>query len=290
MRGLPPTMGEGLAERRDRETGVERGDIDDGHDREPSEDGGIAPPAARRRGARAVHEGLDDRALVARLRGGDDAAAREFFLRFEPLLRQVAARERVQPALRDEVVRDCLADVVIALERATTPAPAHLAAYVAASLRHRVRNDHRRARRRIDAAERAARTVDGRAERAVAEACSEASLRASAGALDEDDAERPPALEGLMRMIESETTDEERKVLGWLAKSVPQRLIAEWVGVRPGAMRARVMRLRARLGEALQRYAATLPDEERAETMRLVRRHGMPESGPARSQEGGGAS
>src|SRR4030095_11898710 len=69
----------------------------------------------------------------------------------------------------------------------------------------------------------------GDGERVVREACSEASIRASAGPAAEVPA-LSPVLERLSRVIDAGITDEERQILRWVSASIPQRLIAEWLG------------------------------------------------------------
>jgi hypothetical protein len=71
------------------------------------------------------------------------------------------------------------------------------------------------------------------------------------------------------------TTADERRVLGYLAERVPQRLIAEWTGVSHDAMRKRILRLRVRLRAEVLRYAETLPTRERTEVMRALGRGGQ---------------
>jgi hypothetical protein len=93
---------------------------------------------------------------------------------------------------------------------------------------------------------------------------SEATVRASAG----DYAERQvgsTALERLASMVEEDLSDEEELILSWVSRWVPQRHIAEWLGISHGAARNRVMRLRARLKDIALQHAASFTGRERVE-------------------------
>ena len=81
-----------------------------------------------------------------------------------------------------------------------------------------------------------------------------------------------PALERLASMIEEGLTADEEQILSWVARWVPQSDIAEWLGITHGALRNRVMRLRARLKEVAMQYAATFTGTERAELSDFFRR------------------
>jgi hypothetical protein len=215
---------------------------------------------------------LDDRALVLRMRAGEEDAFREFFLRFEPLLQRLTQRARTQHALRRETVDEALGRIALALARPTSVTPDRLAAYVATAFLGPVR-DAARATARHERLTAAAMTEVGGASRqlALAETCSQASLRASDPAYGEG-APRSAAFEGLLALVRRETSDEERRVLGWLAERVPQRLIAEWSGTTHDAMRKRVLRLRARMRRVVLEYVTALPDAERAPLLRVLGR------------------
>jgi len=231
-----------------------------------------APPALERRGAAAPDDQRSaDRALVARLRVHDEAAYREFFLRHRPLLLELARRGRVRPELRDEIAGDFLERISMKLARPTSVVPDHLAAYVAAAFtRHLI--DRARARRSRSAALREAMTARDSGEWVVSSLSSEDALRASVGAGGRDDGELPAALRALLGFVESETSEEERRLLWWLAERVPQRQIAEWTGVSHGAARLRVMRLRAKLRQRILTYVAGQPPDERAAVLRVLGR------------------
>jgi len=128
---------------------------------------------------------------------------------------------------------------------------------------------------------------------------SEASIRASAGPA----AEAPPlspVLERLSRIIDAGITDDERQILRWVSASIPQRLIAEWLGITHNAARVRVLRLRERLIELALRDAGPWRPGERQELYEFFRRSGLSErarkavegsqaaSGPERSRHSAG--
>jgi len=213
---------------------------------------------------------LPDRALVEQMRKRDEAALREFARRFYPLLSREARGLGVQTSLRDEIVLQCLDDSLTTLVRPRAPVPRSLAGYLCAALYHDVINARRDERRR---ARRSARAVSEGAgnEWVVAEACSEDSLRASAGQQSEGTS-LSPALERLAAALQEGLTSEERSILTWLGHWVPQRVMAEWLGKSYGAVRVQVVRLRARLKQVATRYAGTVAADEQRELTRFFRR------------------
>lgn len=219
-------------------------------------------------------EAWTDQELVQRMRRDDAVAIREFYFRFTPALWTEARRAHVQPALREDVVNDCLADSAIHLMQANVPVPVNVTGYLVAALRHRLANDRRAAKRRAAAGDAAA--AHGHLERVVREVCSEASIRASAGPA----AEPPPLspmLERLSRVMDSGISPEERQLLRWVSASIPQRLIAEWLGVTHNAVRVRVLRLRDRLMDLALRDAGPWKPGEREALYDFFRRSGLSE-------------
>jgi DNA-binding CsgD family transcriptional regulator len=110
----------------------------------------------------------------------------------------------------------------------------------------------------------------------VREVCSEASIRASAGPA----AEPPPlspVLERLSRVVDAGITAEERQLLRWVSASIPQRLIAEWLGVTHNAVRVRVLRLRDRLMDIALRADGPWSPGEREALYDFFRRSGLSE-------------
>jgi RNA polymerase sigma factor (sigma-70 family) len=242
-------------------------------------------------------ESWSDQELLQRMRHDEALAIREFYRRFAPALWKLARQVHVQPALRDDVVTDCLSDAAIHLMQATAAMPANLTGYLIATFRHRLANDRRASKRRAATGTAAAWAGDG--ERVVREACSEASLRASAGPAAEAPA-LSPVLERLSRVIDAGITDEERQILRWVSASIPQRLIAEWLGITHNAARVRVLRLRERLIDVALRDAGPWRSGEREELYEFFRRSGLSErakravaesraeAAPERSRRGAG--
>jgi RNA polymerase sigma factor (sigma-70 family) len=227
-----------------------------------------------RRADEASAESWSDQELLERLRRDEALAIREFYRRFTPALWKLARQAHVQPALRDDVVTDCLSDAAIHLMQATSVNPANLTGYLVATFRHRLANDRRANTRRTAYGTAAAWAGDG--ERVVREVVSEASIRASAGPA----AESPPlspVLERLSRVIDSGVTDDERQILRWVSAGIPQRLIAEWLGITHNAARVRVLRLRERLIDLALRDDGPRRPGEREELYEFFRRSGLSE-------------
>jgi len=208
------------------------------------------------------------------MRHDEALAIREFYRRFTPVLWKLARQAHVQPALRDDVVTDCLSDAAIRLMQPTVAIPANLTGYLVATFRHRLANDRRATKRRLAVGSAAVWPGDG--ERVVREVCSEASIRASAGPAAEVPA-LSPVLERLSRVIDAGITDDERQILRWVSASIPQRLIAEWLGITHNAARVRVLRLRERLIEIALKDTGPWRPGEREELYEFFRRSGLSE-------------
>lgn len=219
-------------------------------------------------------ESWTDQELVQRMRRDEEVAIREFYRRFAAALWKEARRAHVQPALRDDVVNDCLADSAIHLMQSGVPIPGNLTGYLVAAMRHRMANDRRAEKRRLAAGE--AAIAHGHSERVVREVCSEASIRASAGPAAEP-APLSPVLERLSRLVDAGITPEERQLLRWVSASIPQRLIAEWLGVTHNAVRVRVLRLRDRLMDLALRFEGPWRPGEREALYDFFRRSGLSE-------------
>jgi RNA polymerase sigma factor (sigma-70 family) len=227
-----------------------------------------------RRADEASAESWSDQELLQRMRHDEALAIREFYRRFAPVLWKLARQAHVQPALRDDAVTDCLSDAAIHLMQATAAIPANLTGYLITMFRHRLANDRRSTKRRSATGSAAAWSGDG--ERVVREVCSEASLRASAGPAAEAPA-LSPVLERLSRVLDAGITDDERQILRWVSASIPQRLIAEWLGITHNAARVRVLRLRERLIEVALRDPGPWRPGEREELYEFFRRSGLSE-------------
>jgi DNA-directed RNA polymerase specialized sigma24 family protein len=213
-----------------------------------------------------------DQELIERMRRDEPLAFHELFWRFQPLLVRYAKQLGVQPALREETVVEMLNDVSLTLMRYHTPVPRSLVAYLVTALRHRVAASVRARIASVDWRPEFDRGADN--PRGFGDSSSEATRRASSGQWA-DPAVLSPALERLASSLDEGLSDEERMILDWVAHWVPQRLIAEWIGMSHGALRIRVLRLRERLREAAVLYAAQLSPAERLELRDFFRRTAM---------------
>ena len=156
----------------------------------------------------AAHAEWSDAGLVAAMRGGDEAAVAELYLRFRPFLLRLAGRRGLQRAERAEVVGEVLADVALALLDPASPVPRSLAAYLATALRNAVAMRRRAGLRRA---------------RWQAEASADGASGAGARAL---------------RVAEPRTTrleleNVERGLRAWLARRAPVPLAAPGAALPP---------------------------------------------------------
>jgi RNA polymerase sigma factor (sigma-70 family) len=229
--------------------------------------------ALRRRGHEHSHrrDELPDADLVLAMRRHESDAFHEFFARHAPMLELLAGTRRVPRAEREALVTEFLDDVAMRLVSHTTPVPRSLAAYLVVSFRRWHLNRVRDARRREElGAEHALETGAGQ-ERAILGATSADAIRASQGPDHEDETHAAP-IERLALAIENRLGASERQLLEWLGQRVPQRIIAEWLGVTHGAIRVRVTRLRRRLRAVASEYVAGLSEPERETVERFLRR------------------
>lgn len=210
-----------------------------------------------------------ERELVERMRRDEPEAAFEFFFTFRPILLEEARRLRVQPALRRELVDECLDDIAMRLLQYTVPVPRSLAPYLVKAFRyHRLKRLQSELRRQVRERHHAADDTLGATAVGTA---SEASLRDSAGPLA-DRAMPSQGVERLGTMVEEGLTPEEETIMSWVSHNVPQSDMAEWLGTTPGAVRTRVWRLRLRLKETSLQYAAAFTGRERRELDEFFRR------------------
>jgi DNA-directed RNA polymerase specialized sigma24 family protein len=214
--------------------------------------------------------------LLAAIHTGEESAIRELFLLYAPLLRDQARKLGVNAEECDEVVVTLLDDVVLHLME-NALAPRHLARYLVASLRNRVRNHHRDALCRRTIHEEAYIEVGVARQRIIAECESEYGLRASVAT---DFADPPPLRSGitkLARQLANDLTPEEMAMMVDVGRHVPLRDVADQLGISYGAARVRLHRLRERFAKLASRYVATLKPDEKREIERFFRRAAKPE-------------
>jgi DNA-binding CsgD family transcriptional regulator len=215
---------------------------------------------------------VGDAALVAAVRRGDPEAIDEFLGRFQEVVMSQAKLLRVPPVEWRSWTSDLLCDVVVGLIGKTGASPRSVVAYLITSARnrhHAVQREWALHQRRLD--ERA--TALGGAERVLATACSEFSVRTTY-APDWEPAPLPPVLDRLVVAMEHSITPEERRLLSWVAQRTSFSTIARMLGEQRSTIVKRVTRLRARLIEAALRFGESLATRERAELVRFLRRTG----------------
>lgn len=220
--------------------------------------------------------------LVSAIHCGDEAAIRELYLLYAPLLRDQARRMSVGSGERAELVTTLLGDIVLHLmEHRTTPR--HLTRYLVASLRNRVRNWHRDSFRRVANLE-TAYSEHSATQRIVAECHSDYGMRASdSPGADEGVVSRAPVA-GLAALCLGNLTREEMSMLVSVGRHVPLREIASQLGITYVAARVRLHRLRERMRKLAIEYVRTLKPADRSELERFLRRSRLREM-PVMKQE-----
>lgn len=213
--------------------------------------------------------------IVAALRRGEADAYRVFVERFHRILLDYARRAGLAPLERDEFVSELLDDVALHVMTRTGPLPDNPRMYLLSAFRHKLLNAKRARVRRGRVVSEATRDayadVDFAHAADVAAGCSESSMRSSRGPGWER-APMPPALERLAAKLSEALTADERQLLVGVAENIPQREIAEWLGVSYSVVRKRLERLRARLTEVAMRYTNTLQPDDARELQRFFRR------------------
>jgi hypothetical protein len=152
--------------------------------------------------------------------------------------------------------------------------PIQFRSYLIAAVRGRYFNLRRNALRRQRWYEEAAGSgVDAAygEEAIVRSVCAESSVTAAYGTPDTGPPQ-PNALEQLARAINLELDDETRQLLDWLARAIPHRTIAAWLGKSYDATTKHIWRLCRRLEREAPVYAATLSPAAQRELDRFFRR------------------
>jgi len=217
---------------------------------------------------------LDDEALVAAMREGNEWAFGEFLARFRPVLVQYA-HGRIPSELHAECIDEVLEDEVLRLVNPRAIVPSQLRAYLVGAVRKRhlalKRSSARRRRRHEDAAYDAHVAADGGLTAVVRSVCAESTIVASYGAGITERPE-PTAIEQLAMAISAELDEETIRLLTWIGRAVPHRTIAEWMGKSYDATTKQIWRLCRRLERAAPQHAAALPAEVQRELERFFRR------------------
>lgn len=230
------------------------------------------PRTQRACGDRMSMRALGDAALLEAMRRGEEAAFREFIVRFERQLDLHARRLGLVGGERRTIVAETLDDAALTLIIPGRATPRSLPAYLVIALRNRLRNELRnRTRSRVreeHSGDAAAEDTDGSL------LYSEGTRRDSAGPAWEP-AITSPTVVALSAALVGDLTEEERVLLVWVSHHVPYREIAAWLDVGYAAVGKRVERLRARLRARAEQHLESLPDAERAKLLVLLARGGV---------------
>ena len=220
-------------------------------ERERSEEDAQGPPIDWER--------CDDSAVLAGMRRGWEAAYAEFCDRFLELLVEIARRKGVQPAERLRLATEFLDEAAFRLGTTVTTIPSMMASYLAAGFyRHlalALRREGRKQRRHDALLE----PFGSTGELAVGELCSDYTIHATHAA--DDDGAGPAADDlvrtlrrGLVTRLYGKARPEDQQLLGYLREGMPPREIAPMLGITHGALRVRIMRLRARMRSLTAEY------------------------------------
>jgi len=224
----------------------------------------------QRAGSERRVRALDDHALVAAMRAGDDWAFGEFLARFRPVL-LLYAEGRIASELHAECVDEVLEDEALRLSDPRATVPSRMRAYLVGALRKRHLAVQRSRGRRRRHHEDAAYDADSGAIAVVRSVCAESTIAASRGALA-NDRQHPTAVEQLAAAMAAELDDEAIGLLTWIGRAVPHRTIAEWLGKSYDATTKQIWRLCRRLERAAPQYVAALPPDAQRELERFFRR------------------
>lgn len=232
-------------------------------------------------------ERCDDAAVLAGMRRGWEAAYAEFCDRFLALLVEIARKNEVQPAERVRLATEFLDEAAFRLGTTVTTIPNTMASYLAAGFYHHLALAARREGRKQRRHDALLEPFGSTSELAVAELCSEYTIQSTHGA---DDAEAPEANDlvqtlrrGLVARLYARARPEDQRLLGYLREGMPPREIAPMLGITYGALRVRIMRLRARMRSLTTEYLNELGVEH---GRLLARSLGAP--GRSRRGEGDG--
>lgn len=216
---------------------------------------------------------LSDAALVDAMRASLPEAWAEFDARFRPLLERYATRVGIPRWEWSACITEVLDDEALRLiERPTREMPQHLSAYLVRA----VRNRHLALRRATIRRERryaAAAAIDPATDGVLSLLVSEHSRHAAEPPhVSEEMTTASTAVKQFGALMSARLTNTERETLAWVAEGVPQRVIAEWLGINREAAKKRIARLCRRLRLLAVTVSNELPAEARREIDRLMRR------------------
>lgn len=233
-------------------------------------------PARRRAASSAItRDAIRDIDIVAALRRGESSAYETFITRFHRVLLEYARRGGVRSADCDEFVDDLLDDIALQFMTPATSLPQNPRMYVISAFRKKLLNLKRARGRRERVVREAVRDAQADCDfedpEHVVAGCSEGRVRESHGPGWES-SPLPQPIERLSAKLSEALSDDERQLLVAVADNVPQREIAEWLGVSHVVARKRLERLRARLTDVAMRYAHSLEPDDARELQRFFKR------------------
>lgn len=213
---------------------------------------------------------LSDRALIDAMRESAPEAWHEFMARFRPLLIRYGSRTGMDRVECEAAVEQVLEESALRWAVDGAAPPENMAGYLLRALNFHRRTLERDAKRREERYHRAAEPdqPDG----AILSLCSEASVRYSAGSTDDNEDPTQGALERLCSLLRQSLGEEDSKILAQLADGLPQREIAEELGLTYEAGRKRIQRLCARVRAVVPTIARQLSSTDRAHLERVLRR------------------
>ena len=230
---------------------------------------------------------LSDASLIEAMRASVPEAWTEFDARFRPLLERYAARIGIPRWEWSCCITEVLDDEALRLIERSREVPRQMAAYLIRA----VRNRHlalKRAAMRRDNRYAGAASSESSSDGSIAPLISEHTRRAcEPPRVSEERQSSPTAANQLGELLSARLSDEERQMLAWVAEGVPQRVIADWLGINREAAKKRIARLCRRLRDAAEALTAELPPEARREVDRLLLRAGD-ERGDSHSGESHG--
>ena len=208
----------------------------------------------------------------------------EFDARFRPLLERYAARIGIPRWEWSCCITEVLDDEALRLIERSREMPQHMTAYLIRAVRNRHLALKRAAMRRDSRYARAAAAEES-PEGSLGPLVSEHTRRAcEPPRVSEERQAIPTGVTRLAELLDARLADEERQMLAWVAEGVPQRVIADWLGINREAAKKRIARLCRRLRGAATALSAELPPATRREIDRLLHRAGE-EHGDSHSGE-----
>lgn len=224
---------------------------------------------------------LSDAALVDAMREGTPEAWDEFDARFRPLLERYASRVGIPRWEWSTCITEVLDDEALRMVERVREMPQHLSAYLVRAVHNRHLALKRAALRRARRYAAAAEGLD-EPERILRLLVSEHTRRAcDPPRVAEETISEASAIVRFAQLLSERLTENERQMLAWVAEGVPQRVVAEWLGINHEAAKKRIVRLCRRMRIAAAEMSGALPADVRREVDRLINRASATSHSPA---------